>query len=316
MLKAKACCSCCSSEATVSKDAAADALYAKHMRLFVVALMYVATFAVLGMWTTFWPIVWVAVPAALFAMVAAGLIGTAPTALSNDTQRPRAGAIKMCAIASLVLTVISFIAAAGLGGEMVEQARTWDAEMDKAFDCDHDESTNELYDPRYGEMMAMHSGCKSDDDCTGARWCDHNLDYHNKTYGFCTGNVAVCDSYPALPEVPFSWGQRRPARLGFDPPSLEGVGECYAVTACKNDWCWAGRPYPTHVDSPSLEGYACLCSRGSAVATGETITSEVRAAAPPLLPPPLPLGRGKGVDRHGPFGTVLSFQTLVYGGHQ
>ena len=40
---------------------------------------------------------------------------------------------------------------------------------------------------------------------------------------------------------------------------------------------------------PSLEGYACLCSRGSAVATGETITSEVRAAAPPLLPPPLPL---------------------------
>ena len=136
MLKVTACCSCCSSEA-VSKDAAADALYAKHMRLFVVALMYVATFSVLGMWTTFWPIVWVAVPAALFAMVAAGLIGTAPTALSNDTQKPRAGAIKMCAIASLVLTVISFIAAAGLGGEMVKQARTWDAEIDKAFNCDH-----------------------------------------------------------------------------------------------------------------------------------------------------------------------------------
>ena len=165
MLKAKACCSCCSSEATVSKDAAADALYAKHMRLFVVALMYVATFAVLGMWTTFWPIVWVAVPAALFAMVAAGLIGTAPTALSNDTQRPRAGAIKMCAIASLVLTVISFIAAAGLGGEMVEQARTWDAEIDKAFNCDHDESKNENFGPSCGEMWTMHSGCTSDDDC-------------------------------------------------------------------------------------------------------------------------------------------------------
>ena len=287
MLKVKACCSCCSSEA-VSKDAAADALYAKHMRLFVVALMYVATFAVLGMWTTFWPIVWVAVPAALFAMVAAGLIGTAPTALSNDTQRPRAGAIKMCAIASLVLTVISFIAAAGLGGEMVEQARTWDAEMDKAFDCDHDESTNELYHPSCGEMFAMHSECNSDDDCTGARWCDYHDD--EKTRGFCTGNVAVCDAYPALPEVPFTWGQARPARLGFDPPSLEGYGECYAVTACKNDWCWAGRPFPNRrlVDnSTSLEGHACLCSRGSAVVTGETITCEVRAPGPaaPSSPP-------------------------------
>ena len=50
-----------------------DLLVAKHMPLFIVALMFVTMFAVLGMWTTFWPLVWCAVPSGLCAMVAAGL---------------------------------------------------------------------------------------------------------------------------------------------------------------------------------------------------------------------------------------------------
>ena len=37
-----------------------DLLVAKHMPLFIVALMFVTMFAVLGMWTTFWPLLWCA----------------------------------------------------------------------------------------------------------------------------------------------------------------------------------------------------------------------------------------------------------------
>ena len=108
----------------ISKEVAADALFAKHMNLLLAALMQVATFSVCAMWTTFWPLVWVAVPAALFAMVAAGLIGTAPTATARETITYRAGAIKMCAVVSLILTIVSFLSAAVLGGLMVAQAVT------------------------------------------------------------------------------------------------------------------------------------------------------------------------------------------------
>ena len=153
---------CCGS-VMVSKEAATELLVAKHMKLFVVALMHVATFAVLGMWTTFWPFVWIAVPAALFSMVAAGLIGTAPTATARETIASRAGAIKMCAVASLILTIVSFLAATALGGLMVAQAVAWDADKKKALNCDHDESKNE-FGPWCGEMWVMHSGCTSDDD--------------------------------------------------------------------------------------------------------------------------------------------------------
>ena len=65
-------------------------------------------------------------------MVAAGLIGTAPTATTRETIASRAGAIKMCAVASLILTIVSFLAATGLGGLMVAQAVAWDADKKKA----------------------------------------------------------------------------------------------------------------------------------------------------------------------------------------
>ena len=84
-------------------------------------------------------------------------------------------------------------------------AVTWDADKAKALNCDHDESKNN-FGPRCDEMWVMQSGCTSDDDCTGARWCDPDD-------GFCTGNVAVCDAPPAIPESPISWAQARPARL-------------------------------------------------------------------------------------------------------
>ena len=268
---------CCGS-VMVSKEAATELLVAKHMKLFVVALMHVGTFAVLGMWTTFWPFVWIAVPAALFSMVAAGLIGTAPTATARETIASRAGAIKMCAVASLILTIVSFLAATALGGLMVAQAVTWDADKEKALNCDHDESKNE-FGPWCGEMWVMHSGCTSDDDCTGARWCEKPDYWHRRSdwgeeYGVCTGDVAVCDAHPAIPESPISWAQARPARLGFDPPSLEGYGECYPMSTCKSfanseeyegyDEGWGDEKYGEAGDcfagSPEQP---CRCSRGS-----------------------------------------------------
>ena len=199
----------CGGSVMISKEAAADALFAKHMNLLLAALMQVATFSVCAMWTTFWPLVWVAVPAALFAMVAAGLIGTAPTATARETITYRAGAIKMCAVVSLILTIVSFLSAAVLGGLMVAQAVTWDAEKEKALNCDHDESKNE-FGPWCGEMWVMHSGCTSDDGCTGARWCEkpdwwRRPSDWGEEYGVCTGDVAVCDAHPAIPESPISW---------------------------------------------------------------------------------------------------------------
>ena len=41
----------------------------------------------------------------------------------------------MCAVASLILTIVSFLSAAVLGGLMVAQAVTWDADKAKAFNC-------------------------------------------------------------------------------------------------------------------------------------------------------------------------------------
>ena len=299
---------CCGS-VMVSKEAATELLVAKHMKLFVVALMHVATFAVLGMWTTFWPFVWIAVPAALFSMVAAGLIGTAPTATARETIASRAGAIKMCAVASLILTIVSFLAATALGGLMVAQAVAWDADKKKALNCDHDESKNE-FGPWCGEMWVMHSGCTSDDDCTGARWCEkpdwipwQRRSNWGEEYGVCTGDVAVCDAHPAIPESPISWAQARPARLGFDPPSLEGYGECYPMSTCKgfanseefkehNVELWGdekyGEPGDCFAGSPEQP---CLCSRGSAVLTGATVTCEeviVSLPPPAFFPGPSP----------------------------
>ena len=46
--------------ATKDIRSASDSLFATHMPLFTVALMHVSSFAVLGLWTTFWPLVYVA----------------------------------------------------------------------------------------------------------------------------------------------------------------------------------------------------------------------------------------------------------------
>ena len=167
--------------------------------------MHVSTFAVLGMWTTFWPLVWCAVPASLFAMVAAGLIGTSPPNAVRETIVYRSGAIKLFAWATVILTVVSFLTACGLGGVMVQQATTWDEAKDTALNCNHDESKNEFQD-KNGEMHVLSMHCLNDDDCTGARWCNGQ--------SWCTGNVAICDQHPAIPN-PFAVSPPPPS-----PPPL------------------------------------------------------------------------------------------------
>ena len=189
----------------IPKDirSASNSLFATHSCLFTVALMHVSTFAVLGMWTTFWPLVWCAVPASLFAMVAAGLIGTSPPTAVGETIVYRSGTIKLFAWASVILTIVSFFTACALGGVMVQQATVWDADKYTALNCDHDESKNEVMGVD-GEMHVVSMRCmkyqtpgagqlysREDDMCTGARWCD--TDY------YCTGNVAICDQHPDIP---------------------------------------------------------------------------------------------------------------------
>ena len=176
----------------IPKDnrSASNSLFATHSCLFTVALMHVSTFAVLGMWTTFWPLVWCAVPASLFAMVAAGLIGTSPPTAVGETIVYRSGTIKLFAWASFVLTIVSFFTACALGGVMVQQATVWDADKYTALNCDHDESKNEFATGPNGEMEVHSMRCEDDDMCTGARWCDES---------YCTGNVAICDQHPAIP---------------------------------------------------------------------------------------------------------------------
>ena len=177
----------------IPKDirSASNSLFATHSCLFTVALMHVSTFAVLGMWTTFWPLVWCAVPASLFAMVAAGLIGTSPPTAVGETIIYRSGTIKLCAWASVVLTAVSFFTACALGGVMVQQATIWEADKYTALNCDHDESKNEFATGPNGEMEVHSMRCEDDDMCTGARWCDDE--------SYCTGNVAICDQHPAIP---------------------------------------------------------------------------------------------------------------------
>ena len=219
---------------TAPKDirSASNSLLATHMPLFIVALMHVSTFAVLGMWTTFWPLVWCAVPASLFAMVAAGLIGTSPPNAISETIVYRSGTIKLFAWATVILTTVSFLTACALGGVMVQQAFVWEKDKGIAMNCDHDESKNEFpvrkLDPETREwtvdrMHVLSMRCTGDDDCTGARWCNTNCNpqwdydgvlldnaciagsdaYYNRLY-WCTGNVGTCDhGHPAIPE-PFA----------------------------------------------------------------------------------------------------------------
>ena len=178
---------------TAPKDirSASNSLFATHMPLFTVALMHVSTFAVLGLWTTFWPLVWCAVPASLFAMVAAGLIGTSPPTAVGETIVYRSGTIKLCAWATVILTIVSFLTACALGGVMVQQAAIWDADKGIALNCNHDESKNEFATGPNGEMEVHSMRCEDNDDCTGARWCDDEY--------YCTGNVAICDQHPDIP---------------------------------------------------------------------------------------------------------------------
>ena len=107
--------------ATKDIRSARNSLFATHMPLFTdVALMHVSTFAVLDLWATFWPLVWCAVPASLFAIIAAGLVGISlPTAV-NETIVYRSRTIKLCACATVILTTVSFLTVCALGGVMVQ----------------------------------------------------------------------------------------------------------------------------------------------------------------------------------------------------
>ena len=220
---------------TAPKDitSASNSLVATHMPLFIIALMHVSTFAVLGMWTTFWPLVWCAVPASLFAMVAAGLIGTSPPNAISETIVYRSGTIKLFAWATVILTTVSFFTACALGGVMVQQAFIWEKDKGIANNCDHDESKNEFRyfgldpkaDPRTGfglvgggwveGMHVLSMRCLDDDDCTGARWCDRDheaeITFDGQLY-WCTGNVGTCDhGHPAIPD-PFAVSPPPPSR--------------------------------------------------------------------------------------------------------
>lgn len=194
---------------TAPKDirSASESLLATHMPLFILALMHVSTFAVLGMWTTFWPLVWCAVPASLFAMVAAGLIGTSPPNAMSETIVYRSGTIKLFAWATVILTTVSFFTACTLGGVMVQQAFVWEKDKGIAMNCDHDESKNEFYtlgpDPETGlwtrgkHVLSMR--CQDNDDCTGARWCDRSC---KANYRYIEGNgYWLCPSGDLATEV-------------------------------------------------------------------------------------------------------------------
>ena len=227
---------------TAPKDitSASNSLVATHMPLFIIALMHVSTFAVLGMWTTFWPLVWCAVPASLFAMVAAGLIGTSPPNAISETIVYRSGTIKLFAWATVILTTVSFFTACALGGVMVQQAFIWEKDKGIANNCDHDESKNEFRyfgldpkaDPRTGfglvgggwveGMHVLSMRCLDDDDCTGARWCDRDheaeITFDGQLY-WCTGNVGTCDhGHPAIPD-PFAVSPPPPSPPRYPSPS-------------------------------------------------------------------------------------------------
>ena len=236
---------------TAPKDitSASNSLLATHMPLFIIALMHVSTFAVLGMWTTFWPLVWCAVPASLFAMVAAGLIGTSPPNAISETIVYRSGTIKLFAWATVILTTVSFFTACALGGVMVQQAFDWEKDKDIALNCDHDESQNKFLswaqDPETGlwtqEMHVQSMRCQEDDDCTGDRWCDDDCTPNTDASGtilldhaciagnpatmvgalyWCTGNVGKCDhGHPAIPE-PFAVSPPPPSPPSLPPPSF------------------------------------------------------------------------------------------------